>query len=62
MLLADVKRQSEFTIMGYLKRLSKSLTDEKDLGTEMLLTWIAVMLTLLTIFAVLDVVARGFGA
>jgi len=48
--------------MGYLKRLSKSLTDEKDLGTEMLLTWIAVMLTLLTIFAVLDVVARGFGA
>ena len=48
--------------MTYFKRLAKSLTDEKDLGTEMLLTWIAVMLTLLTAFAIIDVVVRGFGA
>ena len=48
--------------MTYFKRLAKSLTDEKDLGVEMLLTWVAVMLTLLTAFAIIDVVVRGFGA
>lgn len=48
--------------MGYFKRLAKSLTDEKDLGTEMLLAWIAVMLTLLAVFAIIDVAVRGFGA
>lgn len=48
--------------MSYLKKLAKSLTDEKDVGVEMILIWIAGMLTLLVVFAIIDVAVRGFGA
>lgn len=48
--------------MRYFKRLAKSLTDEKDIGVEMILMWAAAMLTLLAVFAIIDVVVRGFGA
>ena len=42
--------------MNYLKRLSKDLTNERDLAVELFLAWIAVALTLLVVFAILDIV------
>lgn len=43
--------------LSYLKRLTKDLTNEKDLGVEFLLAWIAVMLTALVILAILGLLA-----
>lgn len=43
--------------VSYLRRLAKDLTNEKDLGIEMLLAWIAVMLTMLVVLGIIGLLA-----
>ena len=45
--------------MRYLKRLTKSLTDDKDVAVELMLLWIGAMLTLLVVLGVLYYVIPG---
>jgi hypothetical protein len=39
--------------MRYLKRLAQSLGDDKDVATEIMLGWIALMLTALVVLSIL---------
>ena len=42
----------------YLRKLSKSLKDDENVATEMILLWIATTLTLLTVVAIVDVLTK----
>ncbi len=43
--------------LSYLRKLAKSLNDDKDVGTELLLAWIAVMLTGLFVLGIIGLLA-----
>lgn len=47
------KHKERMTMKKYLKRLHKELTDERNLLVELMLIWIAGMMTLLVLFAIL---------